>query len=226
MIRSLIVEDDFRVAEIHSAYVSQIEGFQVIGIAPNAALAYAMVIEHKPDLVFLDLFLPDEHGLELFARLQQLPRGSKPDVFVITAARDAQSVKEAIQLGAVNYIVKPFSAHQFTERLLAYKTAFTRLVTSDPVSQAEVDAAVAMFRGKKLESFDSSAARNPTTESILKFLASQESARSASEVSEQLGISRATAQRYLSQMVDRKLLSLELQYGTAGRPINKYKRVK
>lgn len=225
MIRTLIVEDDFRVAEIHSAYVSKIEGFEVIGIAPNAALAYAMVIEHKPDLVFLDLFLPDEHGLELFARLQQLARGSKPDVFVITAARDTQSVKEAIQLGAVNYIVKPFSVHQLTERLLAYKIAFTRFVTSDPVSQAEIDQAVALFRGNKLTPFDSHAARNPTTESILNYLASNDSAQSASEVSERLGISRATAQRYLSQMVDRRLLSLELQYGTAGRPINKYKRI-
>jgi two-component system CitB family response regulator len=45
----------------------------------------------------------------------------------------------------------------------------------------------------------------------------------ASEIASTLGISRATAQRYLSQMADRQLVLLELQYGTAGRPINKYR---
>jgi response regulator of citrate/malate metabolism len=48
---------------------------------------------------------------------------------------------------------------------------------------------------------------------------------SASEVADALRISRATAQRYLSQMADRKLVVLELQYGTAGRPVNNYRLV-
>jgi response regulator of citrate/malate metabolism len=48
-------------------------------------------------------------------------------------------------------------------------------------------------------------------------------ALSAVDIATETGISRATAQRYLSQMVDRKIVALELQYGTAGRPINKYR---
>jgi response regulator of citrate/malate metabolism len=226
MIRTLIIEDDFRVADINSAYVGQVEGFEVVGIAPTAAAGFLAVIKEKPDLVLLDLYLPDEHGLELFAKLQQLPRGTKPDVIVITAARDSQSVKDAIQLGAANYIVKPFNAQQLIDRLTTYKAGFTRFSEVHEISQEEVDRTVALMRGNKVSAEIASASKNPTTDSILNCLAKKGEAMSASQVAEELGISRATAQRYLTQMDERKLVTLELQYGTAGRPINKYRRAK
>lgn len=223
MIRVLIVEDDFRVAEINAAYVGKEPEFEVIGIANTAAKGLEMVLELKPDLVLLDLFLPDDHGLELFSKLQQLPRGSKPDVFVITAAKDSQSLKDAIQLGAASYIVKPFNGHELIERLRTYKGALERLNQSSEVSQAEVDAAVAMMRGAKANDLPDTSSSNPTTALIIKCLQENTGPMSASEVSSVLRISRATAQRYLSQMADRKLVVLELQYGAAGRPINKYR---
>ena len=226
MIRVVIVEDDFRVAEINAAYVGKEPEFEVIGIANTAAKGLEMVLELKPDLVLLDLFLPDDHGLELFAKLQQLPRGSKPDVFVITAAKDSQSLKDAIQLGAASYIVKPFNGHELIERLRTYKGALERLQQSSEVSQAEVDATVAMMRGAKATDLLDAGSSNPTTSLILSCLQENSGPMSASEVSSVLRISRATAQRYLSQMADRKLVVLELQYGAAGRPINKYRLVK
>jgi response regulator of citrate/malate metabolism len=226
MIRVLIVEDDFRVAEINAAYVGKEPEFEVIGIANTAAKGLEMVLELKPDLVLLDLFLPDDHGLELFAKLQQLPRGSKPDVFVITAAKDSQSLKDAIQLGAASYIVKPFNGHELIERLRTYKGALERLNQSSEISQAEVDATVAMMRGARSTDLPDAGTSNPTTALIINCLQENSGPMSASEVSSVLRISRATAQRYLSQMADRKLVVLELQYGAAGRPINKYRLVK
>jgi len=223
MIRVLIVEDDYRVAEINAAYVSRAPEFEVIGIANSAAKGLELVLDLTPDLVLLDLFLPDEHGLELFAKLQQLPRGSKPDVFVITAAKDSQSLKDAIQLGAASYIVKPFNGHELIERLRTYKSAVENLKLSSDISQAEVDAAVAMMRGAKARDVADLGSTNPTTSLIIKCLEDDGSPMSASDVSAVLRISRATAQRYLSQMADRKVVVLELQYGAAGRPINKYR---
>lgn len=224
MIRTLIIEDDFRVAEINAAYVAKDPDFEVIGVASTAARGYQMVIEEKPDLVLLDLYLPDEHGLELFARLQQLPRGSKPDVFVITAARDSQSLKDAVQLGAATYIVKPFNGNELIERLRTYKSAQDRLNSASEISQEDADATVALLRGNKVN-VEESVTKNPTTALILACLQENSKAMSASEVAGELGIGRATAQRYLTQMADRKLVALELQYGTAGRPINNYKIV-
>jgi response regulator of citrate/malate metabolism len=223
MIRTLIIEDDFRVAEVNAAYVAQAKDFEVIGVAFNAASGYQMVLDLKPDLVLLDIYLPDESGLELFARLQQLPRGSKPDVFVITAARDSQSLKDAIQLGAATYIVKPFKGNELIERLRTYQTAFTRLSSQEEVSQEDADATVALMRGTRVDISSDASSSNPTTAMIVKCMQEKGVPMSASEISQSLGISRATAQRYLSQMADRKLVVLELQYGTAGRPVNNYR---
>lgn len=223
MIRTLIIEDDFRVAEINAAYVAKDPDFEVIGVAFTAATGYQMVLEEKPDLVLLDLYLPDENGLELFARLQQLPRGAKPDVFVITAARDSQSLKDAIQLGAATYIVKPFNGEQLIERLRTYKSAHERLLSGEEISQADIDATVALMRGARINKSLDVQTHNPTTSSIISCLQENQKSMSAGEIAKFLGISRATAQRYLTQMADRNIVSLELQYGSAGRPMNNYK---
>jgi response regulator of citrate/malate metabolism len=223
VIRTLIVEDDFRVADIHAAYVSRVAGFEVIGKVHTSATAYDFILTHKPDLVLLDLYLPDEHGLELFSRLQQLPRGSKMDVFIITAARDSQSVRDALQLGAANYIVKPFTHLQLAERLLAYRAARNRLSDSREISQEEVDRVSVLMRGAKIDLYRGDNSKNPTTDSILKFIEATVEPVSASDISSALGLSRATAQRYLSQLVESRMLELELQYGTTGRPIHKFR---
>jgi response regulator of citrate/malate metabolism len=223
MIRTLIVEDDFRVAEIHAAYVSRVAGFEVIGQVHTGSVAYDRIGIEKPDLLLLDLYLPDENGLELFARLQQLPRGAKPDVFIITAARDSQSVREALQLGAVNYIVKPFTHRQLAERLLTYRAARERLNDGKEVSQADVDKVSALLRGARITSPSLEDSKNPTTDSIMKFIRSNVSLVSANDISGALGLSRATAQRYLANLVENETLELELQYGTTGRPIHRYR---
>ena len=59
MIRVLIVEDDFRVAEIHRAYVQRLEGFTVVAEAHTALEALRLAEESRPDLVLLDVYLPD-----------------------------------------------------------------------------------------------------------------------------------------------------------------------
>lgn len=223
MIRTLIVEDDFRVADIHAAYVSRVAGFEVIGKAHTGASAYDLIVTEKPDLVLLDLYLPDENGLELFARIQQLPRGTKSDVFIITAARDSQHVREALQLGAAHYIVKPFTHRELAERLLAYRAARNRLEEGKDVSQADVDRVSALLRGARITSNSTDDAKNPTIDSIMKFLRTKDALVSANDISEGLGLSRATAQRYLANLVESEILELELQYGTTGRPIHRYR---
>ena len=59
-IRTLIVDDDFQVASIHAGYVERIERFDVAGVAHTAAAAAAAVQDLSPDLILLDLYLPDE----------------------------------------------------------------------------------------------------------------------------------------------------------------------
>ncbi len=220
MIDTLIVEDDFRVADIHSAYVSNVPGFRVVGKAHTCAEAYDMIIEKKPDLVLLDLYLPDDHGLNLFLRLQHLPREIRADVFIISAARDVGNVREALQLGAAQYIMKPFSKNQLTERLLTYQSARKKLIEQEEVSQDELDRLSILMRGPRSGKKADDIPKNPTASSILKMIEGGKRPVSANDVSDTLGLSRATAQRYLSQMVENGQLELVLQYGTTGRPVH------
>ena len=78
-IRTLIVDDDFQVASIHADYVDRVDNFTVAGVAHTAAAAAAAVQQLHPDLILLDLYLPDEGGLSLLARLRDGP-GPHPDV--------------------------------------------------------------------------------------------------------------------------------------------------
>jgi response regulator of citrate/malate metabolism len=104
MIRTLIVEDDYHVATIHAAYVRRIHGFEVAGHASTLATARAEIARLAPDLVLLDLYLPDGHGLDLVRERRE--QTEPPDFLVITAARDMASVRSAMQLGTVHYLVK------------------------------------------------------------------------------------------------------------------------
>ena len=223
MINTLIVEDDFRVADIRAAFVSNIPDFKVVGKAHTAADAYDLIIEKRPDLVFLDLYLPDDHGLNLFARLQQLPREQRVDVFIISAASDVTVIREALQLGAVQYIMKPFNQGQLAERLLTYKAAREKLSSREAISQDEIDKLSVLMRGPRSTKYQADVPRNPTATSILQLIKSKNAPVSATDVLESLGLSRATAQRYLSEMVENGQLDLILQYGSTGRPIHFYK---
>ena len=62
MIGTLIVEDDFRVARVHAEVTAGVPGFRVVGVAHTASAAVSAAAKHEPDLVLLDLYLPDASG--------------------------------------------------------------------------------------------------------------------------------------------------------------------
>jgi len=86
MIRTLVVDDDFRVADLHCAYVGRVAGFSVVGRAHTGEQALQSVDRLRPDLVLLDIYLPDISGLEVLGRLREDDH-PPVDVISITAAR-------------------------------------------------------------------------------------------------------------------------------------------
>ena len=106
MIGVLIVDDDFMVAKVHAGFVAALDGFEVVGTASTGAQALAEVDRLRPDLVLLDVYLPDMTGLEVLRRLRA--GGSPVDVIVISAARDVDSIRSALHGGVLHYLVKPF----------------------------------------------------------------------------------------------------------------------
>jgi response regulator of citrate/malate metabolism len=219
VINTLIVEDDYHVATIHAAYVRKVRGFNVAGHASTAASARTEIRRLAPALVLLDLYLPDGHGLDL-VRESLAGKGHRPDFLVITAARDTASVRAAMQLGTVHYLVKPFSFSQLEERLNAYRDLHGRLARMDQAEQHEVDTLYGLLRGpaplRKGQS-------GPTMARIRELLVAASRDVSASEVAEEVGISRSTAQRYLAELARQGKIELHLHYGAAGRPEHRYR---
>jgi response regulator of citrate/malate metabolism len=126
VIRTLVVDDDFMSASIHSSYVERLDGFTAVGEAHTGAEALELVRRLRPDLVLLDIYLPDISGLEVIRRLRQ--HGEHPvDVIAVTAAKDVETLRAAMQGGVAHYLVKPFLFDAFRERLERYAAVRGRL---------------------------------------------------------------------------------------------------
>jgi response regulator of citrate/malate metabolism len=221
MIRVVVVDDDFRIAGIHAAYVDKVDGFRVAAQAHTAAEAIAAVDRLRPDLLLLDLYLPDEHGLELVARLR---RDEHPpvDVIVVTAAKDADSVRAAMQGGALHYLLKPFGFPALRDKLLSYGQMRARLSSLHEPDQRSVDRVFGALRAP--DQLAGAKGRSPhTLEAVERLLVSGEQEMSAAEVAETTGMSRATAQRYLSHLHEMGRVEIRLRYGSGGRPEHRYR---
>ncbi|MFI6427214.1 response regulator [Promicromonospora sp. NPDC050880] len=114
--RTLLVEDDPAVAVVHRGFVESHPRFVVVGEARTGTDALRLAAELRPDLVLLDLHLPDIGGLDVLRRLRLLP-GPPVDVVATTAARELDSVRQAMAGGVVAYLVKPFTSAALRERL-------------------------------------------------------------------------------------------------------------
>ena len=215
MIRVLVVEDDFRVAKVHVDFTHRVGGFEVAGTARTAAEARAMLSELRPDLVLLDTYLPDESGLDLL-------RDIDADTIMLTAASDAATVRTAYARGVLNFLVKPFTAEQFADRLTAYRHYRSVLATDRTLSQDEIDRLARM-----LHDGDRPAAPKGqsavTVRLVSEALRTAGMPRTAAEVADELGISRATAQRYLAALARDGAAEMRLRYGATGRPEHRYR---
>ena len=221
MIRTLVVDDDFRVSRIHAAYVARVDGFEVVAEAHTLRDAMTAIDEHTPDLLLLDVYLPDGSGLDLIRAL--VAREERPDCIVITAARDVETVRTAMQLGAVHLIVKPFAFAALEERLVRYRDLRARLDDLDvDAEQADVDELFGLLRAPAaLPTTLRKGHSAQTLDLVRTAVRSAPGSVSAAEVADQLGISRPTAQRYLTYLAEHGLVKLELRYG-AGRPEHRY----
>ncbi|RQN07589.1 response regulator [Aeromicrobium camelliae] len=217
--RVLVVDDDFMVASIHQRFVDRTEGFTTVATARTGAEALAAAEQSSPDLVLLDVHLPDIDGLEVLRRLRA--GGHDVGVVMVTAERGAETVRAALLGGAMQYIVKPFDYDDLASRLRSVAASLATLHEGE-TDQEQIDR---LFAGAA-----PSAAAAPLPKGL-----SAETARlvrealrangelSASEAGERVGISRVSARRYLEHLAASGEADVRLQYGAAGRPERRYR---
>ncbi|PWI05832.1 two-component system response regulator [Streptomyces sp. NWU339] len=222
----LVVDDDFMVARVHRAFVDRVEACRVVGVASTGEQAVAAVDELRPDLVLLDLYLPDLFGLDVIPRLRSA--GHDCDVMAISAAREAETVRGAVRHGVVDYLLKPFEFEDLRARLERYAVQRGRLLGTVVRGQADVDrvlagaaapvvtyAAPMLPKGMSVE----------TAELVERTLREADGTLSATECAALTGVSRVSARRYLEHFHTVGTAEVSLRYGAAGRPERRYRFV-
>ncbi|MBF6174191.1 response regulator [Nocardia blacklockiae] len=209
----LVVDDDFRVADLHAGIVSALPGFTVGRTATTLAAARAAIAGTAFDLALVDVYLPDGSGLDLVREIRF-------DAMMLTAATEAETVRSALTAGALGYLVKPFDHAALATRLAGY-ARYRRLLSAPVVTARDIDAAVEALRPAG-PSGPQAATASPTKELVLQAVRAADTALSAAEVSAATGVSRATAQRYLANLVAAGTLRMQLRYGSTGRPEQEY----
>jgi response regulator of citrate/malate metabolism len=218
MIGVLVVDDDFMVARIHAKFVERTEGFSVVGTAHSGADALALTELLAPDLILLDVHLPDMSGLEVLNTLRA--RGDVTGVVMVTAERDAEAVRSALHGGALQYLVKPFEYNDLAQRLTQVREALASLAPGE-ADQETIDRAFGT--GGPAAAQLPKGLSQATADLVLASLRDAGES-SAAECAEQVGLSRVTARRYLEHFVETGQASVRLNYGGAGRPEHRYRR--
>lgn len=108
--RGVVVEDEAESRTNIVEYLRLVPGFELVGVAASGLAAVSLVEEKRPDLVLLDIRLPEIDGLEVLRRLEH-----RPEV-VFTTAYDDYAVA-AFELGALDYLVKPFGRERLVSAI-------------------------------------------------------------------------------------------------------------
>lgn len=218
----LVVDDDFMVARVHRTFVERVEPFRVVGVAHTGEQAAHAVDTLRPDLVLLDLYLPDVFGLDVIPRLRTA--GHDCDVMVISAAREAEAVRGAARHGVVDYLLKPFDFEDLRARLERYAVQRGRLLTAVVRSQADVDRVLAGAAGPASGTGTLPKGMSVETADLIeRTLRAAEGSLSAAECATLAGVSRVSARRYLEHFHAIGSADVSLRYGMAGRPERRYR---
>jgi len=225
-IQVLIVEDDKRIAEINRRFVEKVEGYEVIGIATNEQEGKELVKVLQPDLVLLDIYFPDMNGIQFLKWIRE--NFVNIDIIMITAAREIDTLKQAMHGGVFDYIIKPIMLDRFTETLVKYKEYYHKMhelmKEKEWIGQEEIDQLIRReHTTSDMEEELPKGIHRLTLEKVLTVVKQYQDGITAEEVGKLIGVSRTTSRRYLEYLVSISQVTADMLYGSVGRPERIYK---
>ncbi len=225
-IRTVIAEDDVRIAEIQQRFIEQVEGFEVVGLSHTLEQTRQMVEILQPQLLLLDIQFPDGNGLDFLKEIRE--SRIQTDVILMTAARDIDTLKSAMHSGIFDYIVKPLVFDRFQDSLQRYRQHLEQLSSLQRVDQQTIDALLPRAGTDSQRSVsETSLPKGIDALTLIKIrdlFVDRDDSLAASPVGDAIGASRTTARRYLEYMVSTGELIVDVNYGGVGRPERYYCR--
>ncbi|WP_035769537.1 response regulator [Arthrobacter castelli] len=227
-IRVLVVEDESIAADAHAEYVRRADGFELAAVATTGAEALKVMAESARDsdtgaihLMLLDMNLPDIHGLDIIHRVRGA--GFSTGIIAVTAVRELPIVQRAVAAGVAQYLIKPFTFSSFSEKLSQFKE-FHESMARQPstINQSEVDKTLAALRSPGTANLPKGMSE-ATLAAVVDLLQTAHAGVSATEVMDELGMSRVTARRYLEHLATDGSAVRTPRYGTPGRPEYEYR---
>ncbi|MCE3012299.1 MAG: response regulator [Proteobacteria bacterium] len=121
----LVVDDMMTMRKLMSKALREM-GFENIVEAADGNLGFTAVQEHSPALIFSDINMPNCNGIDLLKRIKADSRFRHIPVIMVTAEAEGAMVKEAIQSGADQYVIKPFDKEMLTAKIEVVKKKYTK----------------------------------------------------------------------------------------------------
>src|SRR5262245_40781405 len=171
----LVVDDDFRVANMHAGIVNALPGFTVTTTATTLAAAHKA---DPVDLALVDVYLPDGSGIDFVREL-------RCDTMVLSAATDAPTIRAAIAAGALSYLVKPFAPTDLVARLSGY-ARYRKILSGTNLGGNEVAAALDALCPRVAPAPSPTAVASPTKQLVLQALRASGQPMSSAELSAEI----------------------------------------
>lgn len=220
----MIVEDDPMVREINSKFLKKIEGFNLCAAVSNLVDAKQKIVEKKPNLILLDVYLPKENGIDLlkWIRIEE----KNIDVILITADKSIEIIQKGLRYGVIDYLIKPFSFDRFKEALLQFKNQYQQFNKKENIEQDDLDKIKFLTNSVQNDEDFAKGFSKYTYKIIWNEISSGLHKEFTAEgIAEKLGVARVTVRRYLDYMEKEDKLKKVVEYGKVGRPQYKYHRI-
>ena len=221
MYKVLIVEDDPMVAMINEQYIRRNKNFTLVGKCNDGMSALNFLEKTDIDLIILDVYMPKMNGFETLREIRN--RQITTDVIMVTAANDIDSLEEALHLGVVDYLVKPFTFDRFQMALEKYIAKINALKDIEKLNQSNIDSIIVNSR-KNTQDIFPKGIQEKTMQCIMDYLRENSGVWfTGDQIAGEIGLTGVTVRRYMNYLSESGRVIGEMNYETGGRPCMLYK---
>ena len=221
----LIVEDDPMVAMINEQYVKQNKNFTVSSICRNGDEALSFLDDNAVDLSVLDVFMPVMDGVETLKTIRE--RKVSSEVIMVTAANDTQTLERTMHLGVLDYLIKPFTMERFSIALEKFMSQNKTLKENTILDQKSIDLLMSSKQESKQflrEAEYPKGINRKTLSTIMNFFDENTGWQTVDMIADKLKISIVTIRHYMNYLVEKRIVSEDINYETGGRPSMLYRK--